>query len=340
MAGSWSQFGGSGNMADVEAGTRWLRLRRAPTGYGKKMARGPLDPGESLRGRLHHITAAIERSKSVEDVGAPIHTMAIKLIRNGALKDALSGTWLGHPLHPLLVAIPIGSWVGASVLDITPGDNSAATRRLVGLGILSAMPAVLAGVSDWSDTSGAEQRVGAVHLGLNLAALTLYAGSWIQRRKSDGAGMLLALAGGALMGAAGYLGGHLAYGLGVGTDTNSFQTGPQEWQPLCDETLVKDGVPHAVSAAGVSLLVLEQEGRIHVLANRCTHRGAPLSEGELDRTCITCPWHGSVFYLESGEIRRGPATQPQPVYEVRVVDGSIEVRRVEPRSLRTNSVGV
>jgi len=289
---------------------------------------------------IHRITEAIERSKSVDDVGGPIHNVAIKLIHNGAVKDALSGTWLGHPLHPLLVAIPIGSWMGASVLDVTPGDNTAAARRLVGLGVLSAVPTALAGVSDWSDTSGAEQRVGAVHAGLNLAALALYGGSWIRRRKLGGAGTLLALAGGVLMGVAGYLGGHLAYGLGVGTDTNAFQTGPQEWQPVCDETLVKDGAPHAVSAAGVSLLVLEQEGRVHVLANRCTHRGAPLSEGEVDRACITCPWHGSVFDLESGEIRRGPATQPQPVYEARVVDGSIEVRRVEPRSLRTNSVGV
>lgn len=293
---------------------------------------------------VSRITEGLERSKAADAIGGPVHGLALKLIRNGALKDALSGTWLGHPLHPLLVAVPAGSWVGASVLDVTPGNNAPAARRLVGLGVLAALPAALAGVSDWSDTSGAEQRVGALHASLNLAAVALYSGSWVRRRRSDdtkasGAGTLLALAGGALMGAAGYLGGHLAYGLGVGTDTNAFQTGPQEWQAVGDEALAADGRPHAVSVAGVSLLVVEQAGRFHVLANRCTHRGAPLSDGEVDRGCITCPWHGSVFDLESGAVRRGPATQPQPVYETRIVDGNIEVRRVEPRALRTNSVG-
>lgn len=293
---------------------------------------------------MQRFTDGLERSEAVDAVGGPVHNLAINLIRNGDFKDALSGTWLGHPLHPLMVAVPIGSWISASVLDLTPGDSTVAARRLIAFGALSALPTALAGVSDWSDTSGAEQRVGALHAGLNLVAVGLYGGSWVRRRKSSGskssrAGTLLALAGGAFMGAAGYLGGHLAYSLGVGTDTNAFQTGPQRWQVVCGEILVKDGSPHAVSAAGVSLLLLEQEGRVHVLANRCTHRGAPLSEGEVGRGCITCPWHGSVFDLESGAVRRGPATQPQPVYEARVVDGDIEVRRVEPRSLRTNCVG-
>lgn len=290
------------------------------------------------------ITEGIERSERVEAVGAPFHELAINFIRNGAFKDALSGTWLGHPLHPLLVALPTGSWVGASVLDVLPGDNAAAARRLIGLGLLTALPTALAGSSDWSDTSGPEQRVGTLHAGLNMTAMGLYAGSWIRRRRrggsaSEGAGALLALAGAAVLGAAGYLGGHLAYSLGVGTDTNAFQTGPQDWQAVGEEEMVKDGRPHAVSAAGVNLLLVEHGGSLHVLANRCSHRGGPLSDGEVDGGCITCPWHGSRFDLDSGKVRRGPATQPQPLYETRVVDGRIEVRRLESRSLRTNPDG-
>jgi len=272
-------------------------------------------------------------------LGAPVNRLVGKVIRGGSFKDALSGTWLGHPLHPLLVAVPIGSWVCASVLDASPGDNAVAARRLVGLGVLAAVPSAMAGLSDWSDTTGAEQRVGAVHGGLNVVAVALYAGSWARRRKAGGAGTALALAGGAVMAAAGYLGGHLAYALGVGVDTNAFQTGPTQWQAVAPEADVEDGRPHAVSAAGVGLLVIKQGGRIHVLDNRCGHRGAPLSDGRIDQGCITCPWHASVFDLETGAVRRGPATQPQPVYETRVVGGQIEVRRNEPRSLRTNSAG-
>ncbi len=225
------------------------------------------------------------------------------------------------------------------VLDATPGDNAAAARRLVGLGVLTALPTAAAGLSDWSDTAGAEQRVGALHAGLNLTAVALYTGSWLSRQKTSGAGVVLAVAGGAVMAAAGYLGGHLSYAQGVGIDTNAFQTGPGDWQAVASAADIDDESPYAVSAAGVSLLVVKQAGRVHVLANRCTHRGAPLSDGPVDRGCITCPWHGSVFDLGTGTVRRGPATQPQPVYETRIVEGSIEVRRNEPRALRTNSIG-
>jgi nitrite reductase/ring-hydroxylating ferredoxin subunit/uncharacterized membrane protein len=285
------------------------------------------------------ITERIERSAAVDKLGGPVNRVARKVIRGGAFKDALSGTWLGHPLHPLLIAVPIGSWVSASVLDVTPGDNAVAARRLVGLGVLTALPTAVAGLSDWSDTDGAEQRVGALHAGLNLTAVALYGGSWARRRRGPGSGSALALAGAAVVAAAGYLGGHLSYALGVGVDTNAFQTGPTDWQALVSEATVNDGRPHAVSAAGISLLVLEHADQVHVLDNRCNHRGAPLSDGKAEQGCIVCPWHGSVFDLDTGAVRRGPATQPQSVYETRVVAGQVEVRRNEPRSLRTNSAG-
>ncbi|MDQ2723922.1 MAG: Rieske (2Fe-2S) protein, partial [Actinomycetota bacterium] len=155
-----------------------------------------------------------------------------------------------------------------------------------------ALPTAAAGLSDWSDTAGAEQRVGALHAGLNLTAVALYTGSWLSRRKTSGAGVMLAVAGVAVMAAAGYLGGHLSYAQGVGIDTNAFQTGPGDWQAVASAADIDDERPYAVSAAGVSLLVVKQAGRVHVLANRCTHRGAPLSDGPVDRGCITCPWHG------------------------------------------------
>lgn len=285
------------------------------------------------------ITDRIERAEAVDNVGGPLNDLARRVIQGGSFKDALSGTWLGHTLHPMLVAVPIGSWVSASVLDVTPGDHAIAARRLVGLGVLTALPTAMTGLSDWSDTTGSEQRVGAVHAGLNLTAVALYGGSWVRRGRKRGSGAALALAGSAVLAAAGYLGGHLSYALGVGVDTNAFQTGPTDWEAVAAEATVKDGQPHAVSAAGISLLVVEHEGQIRVLGNRCSHRGAPLSDGEVDEGCIVCPWHGSAFDLVTGAIRQGPATQPQPVYETRVVAGQLEVRRNEPRTLRANSVG-
>ena len=103
------------------------------------------------------------------------------------MKDLLSGVALGHPLHPALVAVPIGAFTGAVVLDLTGREQSAA-RTLVGLGLLSSVPAAAAGLTDWSDTRGAERRVGLAHLALNVAGLGVIAASWLSRRKDPGTG--------------------------------------------------------------------------------------------------------------------------------------------------------
>jgi nitrite reductase/ring-hydroxylating ferredoxin subunit len=62
------------------------------------------------------------------------------------------------------------------------------------------------------------------------------------------------------------------------------------------------------------------------MANTCSHMGGPLDEGTFKDGDVTCPWHGSVFRLADGSIARGPATAPQPTYDVRVSDGRIEVK--------------
>ena len=67
---------------------------------------------------------------------------------------------------------------------------------------------------------------------------------------------------------------------------------------------------------------------VHALANRCTHRGGPLHEGEVADGQVTCPWHGSRFELSTGSVCAGPAASPQPLYEARAREGQIEVRQV------------
>ena len=179
-----------------------------------------------------------------------------------------------------------------------------------------------------------------------MTATALYAASWWARRRDQHhLGVGLGVAGAALATAAGWLGGHLAYALGVGVDTNAFAGGPTEWTGV-DGQSAGSGLASSASAAGVSLVVIRSDpdpasgsDRLpRVLANRCSHGGGPLAEGELDGDCLRCPWHGSEFDITTGRVRRGPATMGQPVYQARLQGGVLHFRRDEPRSLRVNPV--
>ncbi|MHB1535852.1 MAG: Rieske (2Fe-2S) protein [Acidimicrobiales bacterium] len=280
----------------------------------------------------------LENQEQLSGWAEPIQRLLGTPVLPGGVRDALSGRGLGHPLHPALVSGPLGCWVSASLLDAGGERWAAPARALTGLGALMALPTALSGASDWTDTAQAEQRVGLVHGALNLAATALYATSWVARRRHRRTGVALNLTGAALTAAAGWLGGHLAYAMGVGVDTNAFQTGPAEWSPV-EGSLPEEGRAASATAGGVRLVVVRSGGRLFALGDRCSHRGGPLSEGEVTDGCITCPWHGSRFALDGGSVRRSPASVGQPTYEVREAgEGKVEVRRVEPRSLRANPV--
>lgn len=297
---------------------------------------------------LQDSLARIEAARPLDRLGQPISAVAHRILRPGAFRDLLSGKWIGHPAHPALVSAPIGCWTGALIADVC-GERRAG-RALTALGVLSAVPVAATGLSDWADTTGAEQRVGVAHMGLNLTATALYAGSWWARsRRRHGWGVALGAAGAVAATGAGWLGGHLAYGLGVGVDTNSFAGGPADWtriteewpprRPLSSGKVGRVGVVVIRPQFHAETIIDEPDGgKPSVLANRCSHRGGPLADGKLVGACLRCPWHGSEFDIKTGLVRRGPASVPQPVYQVRGSAQDLQARRDEPRSLRLNSV--
>lgn len=278
-------------------------------------------------------SAAAERLEGLTVLDPPAQKIG-KLIRgavpDGPVKDGLSGTWLGHALHPLLTDVPIGAYVSALVLDLT-GEGSAADK-LIAFG-LAATPAVLAtGWSDWADSEmgdAAVRRAGLFHAALNGSATALMGASLVSRRRGDrGRGRLLSLAGAGLLGGGGWLGGHLSYARGIGVDTTVFDAAVEEWTATdVSESDLTDGKAACTLVDGTPVLLVRRGDRVLGLHDRCSHRGGPLHEGELTDTSVTCPWHGSVFCLSDGSVERGPATFAQPVYEARVTDGRVEVRR-------------
>jgi nitrite reductase/ring-hydroxylating ferredoxin subunit len=247
-----------------------------------------------------------------------------RLLRPGRSRDALHGVWLGHPLHPMLAQAPIGLWLSASVLDAWPGGERA-SRRLVLLGLAAAAPAALAGAVDWSEQHEQQMRVGTVHAMANGAAAGLYLASLASRARP--LSRALRLAGLATAGVAGLLGGHISFRLAGGA--NQAEPVPHlvepGWHDLMPAAALAGHSPVKRMLGDVPVVVIRDGRQVHVLAERCSHLSGPLSEGELDGDCLTCPWHGSVFRVSDGMVVHGPATAPQPVFQARVTGGIIQV---------------
>src|SRR5690242_12381224 len=138
-----------------------------------------------------------------------------RLIKPGKVRDALHGVWLGHPLHPVLVQVPVGAWLSASILDLVRGDERAA-RLLVATGLIAAVPAALAGSADWSEQHEQQMRVGIVHAAGNVVALGLNGASLAPR--DPRLSRTLRLAGLAAVSASGLLGGHVSFRLAGGAN--------------------------------------------------------------------------------------------------------------------------
>jgi nitrite reductase/ring-hydroxylating ferredoxin subunit len=117
-----------------------------------------------------------------------------------------------------------------------------------------------------------------------------------------------------------------SYRLGVGVDQTTFDPKFDEWTQVMDDGELEEGRPRRIMVSGINVFLLRTGGRIHALANRCSHRGGPLHKGTVEGETVTCPWHLSTFRLEDGSVLRGPATAPQPVYEARLSNGKVEIR--------------
>ncbi|WP_017936397.1 DUF2231 domain-containing protein [Nocardioides sp. Iso805N] len=170
-------------------------------------------PDNPSQNPLVDLTHALEQDGAFDDAVDILSRYAEILTERPGLQSLLRGDWFGHHLHPTLTDFPLGAWMSASLLDlIGPEGSEEAAARLVGLGVLGALPTALSGLADWQSLAERrDRRVGVVHAAGNAAALAAYSCSWIARRRGrHRLGAALGLLGAGLSGGAGYLGGHLA----------------------------------------------------------------------------------------------------------------------------------
>jgi nitrite reductase/ring-hydroxylating ferredoxin subunit/uncharacterized membrane protein len=270
----------------------------------------------------------IGQLKQLDPIAGAIASAVQRATQPAVVKNALSGTGLGHQLHPLLTDVTIGAWLSASALDVVSGGHGDdSSRRLTGLGIVAALPTAASGLSDWSDSYGSDQRVGLAHAIGNTIGLTLQIASYRARRRGDHTlGGALSMAALGVVSAAGYLGGHLVYARGVGVNHVAFEHRSADWTDVADAGALQDATPLRVDAGGVGVVLVKNADGLFALSASCVHAGGPLDEGELVDGCLKCPWHASMFRLQDGRAVRGPATVNQPVWQARIEDGRVQVR--------------
>ena len=257
-------------------------------------------------------------------------------------KSVLNGTWLGHPLHPVIIVVPIGSWLLTALLDIiwlaSPASIVWAARGaeiLVGVGILGALGAVAAGLTDWSDAYGAVHRIGFMHALFNSSAVVLYIVSFVLRLTQPAGnsvpGAILGFLGAGCVIYAATLGGEMVFVKGQGVNHTAWESGSADYQAVLPVESVEENKLYRVMASGVPVVLVRQGSQFYALSATCPHAGGPLDEGELQGDVVQCPWHGSRFRLRDGRALTGPATSRAPRYEVRVSNGQVELKRVGER---------
>jgi nitrite reductase/ring-hydroxylating ferredoxin subunit/uncharacterized membrane protein len=271
-----------------------------------------------------------KRMPWLDDVAATMEQVFEPLLGQDAPRgprDFLYGVWLGHSLHAAVIAIPIGAWSAAMVFDLL-GEERAADLTL-GLGLAGAAGAAVTGAAQWQDATNDEapRRLGALHALLNYTATSLMAGSWLLRRRGwRKPGVALSTLGLGVNLASAWLGGELAYDLGIGVNHAAFEDPPTGWTDVAAVRGLIDGKPRRVEVDGTPVMLLRQGNRIRAIGATCPHLGGPLNEGPIDGETVTCPWHGSVFSLGNGALIHGPAMMPVAAYEVRVTGGRVEIR--------------
>lgn len=165
-------------------------------------------------GSYTRLLGKLERAQPLDAAVTAAEPLASRLMSGRKIPSIIRGDTTGIPLHVILTDAPFGTWWSAVFLDFFEDEGSRrAARRLVGLGVVAAVPTALSGWATWSGKDRALKRVGVVHAAANAAATIVYGASWAARsRGRHQLGVGLARAGAVLLLVSGFLGGHLSSG--------------------------------------------------------------------------------------------------------------------------------
>ncbi len=98
-----------------------------------------------------------------------------------------------------------------------------------------------------------------------------------------------------------------------------------ETHKVAETKNLPDGEMTAVEVGGQSIALFNVKGTYYAISDTCTHRGGPLSEGAVEGTTVTCPWHGAKFDLATGNVLSPPALSEVSCYKVHVEGDDIKI---------------
>ena len=250
----------------------------------------------------------------------------------------------GHPLHPILIVFPVAFFTGSLLFDISALITGSHLYWQVGKyfeisGIIGAFAAAIPGIIDYSYTvppdSSAKSRA-KKHGLINTVMIILFITAFLLR-DDDSSGIIVAIeaAGVILLSIAGWMGGTLVHRNQIGVDIRYADAG--KWNEAYFEQFTDElEVAAADELQPDQMKLLHTAGKRIVLGrtskgyvafnDRCTHRGGPLAAGAMICGTVQCPWHGSQFDVETGEVKAGPACEKIVTYKAEESNGKIYLK--------------
>ena len=250
-----------------------------------------------------------------------------------------------HPIHPILVAFPIGLFITSFIFDLIGVSGPRPSLWAAGwycilAGIIAGLLAAIAGAVDLlsvvpPNSSGRSR--GYKHAVLNVLMIAIFI-AVVARRSGPGmmpdeVSLILSAIGIMVLLTSGWLGGTLVYRNQIAVDHRSANAGKYRevtltrWdQPVCKENDLKEGQLLLAEITGTRVAVGRCADGVVAFSDHCTHKGGPLSDGALVGCTVQCPWHGSQFNVQTGEVVNGPAKREIEMFDAEVREGKIYVR--------------
>jgi nitrite reductase/ring-hydroxylating ferredoxin subunit/uncharacterized membrane protein len=256
------------------------------------------------------------------------------------IQDFLNGVWLGHSLHAVLVDVVVGGATAALLLDVLRvvfgiGELETAATWVIGLSFLTALGAIVSGLTDYKDTApkSSERDVAGLHGLLNIVATIGFLASLVLRLvDSHDAAFWLLLLSYLVVSVGSFIGGHVVFKYGYMVNHNAFSdtARAKEYKAVLPAASLAEATPTRAMLGETALVLVRRGDVVHALHEVCSHAGGPLAEGELKGDTITCPWHFSTIRLRDGAVLHGPAGTRQAAYRARINGDQVEVQG--PRS--------